>query len=64
MKKMKDDDIKGISQAIKILYEKGKPYTASIISAYQDGRLSSSDLSNYLETKLNHLPKLLEKLKN
>jgi Zn-dependent peptidase ImmA (M78 family) len=60
--KMKEDDVSGISQAIKILYEKGKPFTLSVISAYQNGRLSSSDLSSYLETKLDHLPKLLEKL--
>ncbi len=61
---MKDDDVTGISQAVKILYEKGKPFTANVINAYQSGRLSSSDLSSYLETKLDHLPKLLEKLNN
>ncbi len=59
---MKDDDVTGISQAVKILYEKGKPFTANVINAFQSGRLSSSDLSSYLETKLDHLPKLLERL--
>jgi Zn-dependent peptidase ImmA (M78 family) len=60
--KMKENDVRGISQANKILFEKGKPFTSSVISAYQSGRLSSSDLSSYLETKLDHLPKLLERL--
>jgi Zn-dependent peptidase ImmA (M78 family) len=62
--RMKEEEVSGISQANKIIYEKGNPFTASVINAYQSGRISSSDLTSYLETKLDHLPKLLEKLSN
>jgi len=61
--KLKDLD-GGINQGIKVVYEKGKPYVASVVNAYQQGVISSADLSNYLETKLNNLPKIIERLSN
>jgi Zn-dependent peptidase ImmA (M78 family)/DNA-binding XRE family transcriptional regulator len=59
--KLKDND-RGINQGIKIIHDKGRPYVASVVNAYEHGLISSSDLSNYLETKFNHLPKILERL--
>ena len=56
------DNDGGISQSIKILFEKGKPYISNVINAYEQGLISSSDLSDYLETKLKHLPKIQERL--
>ncbi len=60
--KLKDQDPKGINQGIKIISDKGRPYVASVVNAFQQGLISSSDLSNYLETKLYHLPKIIERL--
>jgi Zn-dependent peptidase ImmA (M78 family) len=54
----------GRNQGIRIIFEKGRPYVANVVNAYNQGMISSSDLSNYLETKLNHLPKILERLNN
>lgn len=62
--KLKEQDVKGIAQDIKIISEKGKPYVLNVVSAYQQGLISSSDLSNYLEAKLDHLPKIIERLSN
>ena len=60
--KLKDMDVSGIDQGIKMISEKGRPYVANVVNAYQQGLISSSDLSNYLEIKLNHLPKIIERL--
>ncbi|MEK7585803.1 MAG: ImmA/IrrE family metallo-endopeptidase [Patescibacteria group bacterium] len=60
--KRKDEDPHGINQGIKLIHEKGRPYVANVVNAYQKGFISSADLSNYLETKFNHLPKILERL--
>lgn len=62
--KLKEQALKGIAHDIKIIHEKGKPYVLGVVSAYQQGKISSSDLSNYLEAKLNHLPKIIERLSN
>lgn len=62
--KMKKQDPKGIDQGIKIIYEKGRPYVSNVINAYNQGLISSSDLSNYLEIKLDHLPKIIQRLNN
>ncbi len=59
--KMKDNDA-GINQGIKIVYDKGRPYVASVVNAFELGKISSSDLSNYLEARFNHLPKIIERL--
>lgn len=60
--KLKEQDPHGINQGIKIISEKGRPYVASVVNAFQQGLISSSDLSNYLETKLDNLPKIIERL--
>lgn len=59
--KLKDSD-SGINQGIKILYEKGKPYVSKVYDSYAQGIISSSDLSNFLETKLTNIPKILERI--
>jgi hypothetical protein len=56
------DSESGMNQGIKIIYEKGRPYVAGVVNAYHQGQISSSDLSNYLETKLTNLPKINERL--
>jgi len=56
------DNESGLDQSVKLLYEKGKPYVSRVINAYDQGLISSSDLSDYLETKLKHLPKIQERL--
>jgi len=58
------DSSTGINQSIKILSEKGRPYVFKVYNAYVQGQISSSDVSNYLETKLTHLPKIAERLFN
>lgn len=62
--KMKEQEVKGIAQDKRIVSEKGKPYVTKVISAYQRGVISSSDLSNYLETKLDHLPKIIDRIRS
>lgn len=60
--KRKEQASKGIAQDIKLISEKGKPYVSNVVSAYERGLISSSDLSNYLEVKLDHLPKIIQRL--
>lgn len=54
----------GRNQGIIIVYEKGKPYVSNVLNAYNQGIISSSDVANYLETKIDHLPKIIERLNN
>jgi Zn-dependent peptidase ImmA (M78 family) len=65
-KKKKNERLKGddggMDQGIKVLYAKGRPYVSSVINAYDQGMISSADLSNYLETKVTNLPKINERL--
>lgn len=61
--KLKEQD-SGIPQDIKVISEKGRAYVSSVVSAYQQGTISSSDLTNYLEMKLDHLPKILNRINN
>lgn len=60
--KLKEQEVKGIAQDKKIISEKGKPYVTKVVSAYQRGLISSSDVSNYLESKLDHLPKIIQRI--
>lgn len=53
----------GRNQGIKIVYEKGESFVGKVVDAFYQGRISSSDLSNYLEAKLDHLPKIVERLR-
>jgi Zn-dependent peptidase ImmA (M78 family) len=61
-KKNRDNNDSGFDQSIKVLFEKGPLYTSKILSAYQSGRISSSDLLSFLETKSSHIPKIVERL--
>jgi Zn-dependent peptidase ImmA (M78 family) len=60
--KMKEREITGIAQDVKILSEKGRPYVQDVVSAFKEGTISSSDLLNYLETKSNHVNAIITKL--
>ncbi|MGV3527330.1 MAG: ImmA/IrrE family metallo-endopeptidase [Flavisolibacter sp.] len=53
----------GRDQGIRIVYEKGEAYVSKVVDAYYQGRISSADLSGYLEAKLKHLPKIIERLR-
>lgn len=59
--KLKDNE-SGINQGIKIVYQKGEPYVQNVLSAYNDGKISSSDVTNYLETKLTNIPNIIARL--
>jgi Zn-dependent peptidase ImmA (M78 family) len=59
---MKGEDFKGINQGIKILNEKGKLYVSNVIHAYQQNLISSADASDYLETKISHVGKIIDRL--
>jgi Zn-dependent peptidase ImmA (M78 family) len=56
------DSGNGRDQGILIVYEKGESFVSRVVDAYYQGRISSSDLSNYLESKLDHLPKIIDRL--
>jgi Zn-dependent peptidase ImmA (M78 family) len=60
--KLKEQETSGIAQDVKIVHEKGKPFVSSVLTAFQNGRISSADLSSYLETKLDHIPKIIQRL--
>lgn len=60
---MKDSE-GGIDPGIKVLFEKGRPYVSSVINAYQQGVISSADLADYLESKLNNLAKITDRLQS
>lgn len=60
--KRKEKEAKGIAQENLVISEKGKSYISQVIRAYNSGAISISDVSNYLETKLDHLPKILQRL--
>ena len=53
---------KGIAQDIKVTSEKGKPYIIQVIRAFDQGNITSADVSNFLEVKLNHLPKIIQRI--
>ncbi|MBS4065457.1 MAG: ImmA/IrrE family metallo-endopeptidase [Chitinophagaceae bacterium] len=59
--RLKESD-SGINPGIKIIHEKGKPYVSKVYNSYTQGTISSSDLANFLETKLSNLPKIVERL--
>jgi Zn-dependent peptidase ImmA (M78 family)/transcriptional regulator with XRE-family HTH domain len=61
--KLRESENGGLNPAIKIIYSKGAPYISKVLSAYSEGVISSSDLSNYLETKLKNIPKIIERMR-
>lgn len=51
-----------VSQAKKCITENGRPFVNLVLTAYHDGYISSSDVSDYLNVKLKHLAKIEEAL--
>jgi Zn-dependent peptidase ImmA (M78 family) len=60
--KRKGEDQTGFAQDIRVLSEKGRSYTSRILNAYDSGIISTSDLTSYLETKLEHIYKIRQRL--
>lgn len=52
----------GIPIDIKTVMEKGKPYISKVLEGYEKGSLTYGDVSEYLEVKLDHLPKIIERI--
>ena len=52
----------GIPQDVKVVSEKGKPYISKVLENYDKGRLTYADISDYLEVKLEYLPKIIERI--
>ncbi len=52
----------GIPIDIKTVMEKGKPYISKVLDGYEKGSLTYGDVSEYLEVKLDHLPKIIERI--
>ncbi len=52
----------GIPQDLKTVIEKGKPYISKVLEGYEKGHLTYGDISEYLEIKLDHLPKIIERI--
>lgn len=52
----------GLPIDIKTVAEKGKPYISKVLEGYEKGKLTYGDLSEYLEVKLDHLPKIIERI--
>jgi Zn-dependent peptidase ImmA (M78 family) len=50
------------SQVEKTLTEKGKTYIGKVMDYYENGKIAYSDISEYLDVKLDYIPKILEKL--
>lgn len=62
-KKLKEGGRGGtVAQDSKIVKEKGKPYISKVLEAYEKGSLTYGDISEYLEVKLDHLPKIIERI--
>jgi len=52
----------GIPQDIKTVMEKGKPFISQVLQSFDKGNLTYGDISAYLEVKLDHLPKIIERI--
>jgi Zn-dependent peptidase ImmA (M78 family) len=52
----------GIPQDIKIVMEKGKPFIKQVLQSFDNGNLTYGDISAYLEVKLDHLPKIIDRI--
>ncbi len=48
--------------AKRAVFENGRAFCRSVVSAYRSGEISPRDLSGLLNLKLNHLPKLISEL--
>jgi Zn-dependent peptidase ImmA (M78 family) len=62
-KKLKDEGRGGAEAPdSKVVKEKGKPYISKVLDGYEKGSLTYGDVSEYLEVKLDHLPKIIERI--
>jgi|JI7StandDraft_1071085.scaffolds.fasta_scaffold61358_2 Zn-dependent peptidase ImmA (M78 family) len=62
-KKLKEEGRGGSeAQDSKVVKEKGKPYISKVLEGYEKGNLTYGDISEYLEVKLDHLPKIIERI--
>jgi Zn-dependent peptidase ImmA (M78 family)/DNA-binding XRE family transcriptional regulator len=62
-KKLKEEGRGGTEpQDSKVVKEKGKPYISKVLEGYEKGNLTYGDISEYLEVKLDHLPKIIERI--
>jgi Zn-dependent peptidase ImmA (M78 family) len=63
-RKLKEEGRGGGAEAqdSKAVKEKGKPYISKVLEKYESGRLTYADVAQYLEVKLDHLPKIIERL--
>jgi len=52
----------GIPQDIKIVMEKGKPFIKQVLQSFEKGNLTYGDIAAYLEVKLDHLPKIIDRI--
>lgn len=52
----------GIPQDIKIVMEKGKPFIKQVLQSFEKGNLTYGDIAAYLEIKLDHLPKIIDRI--
>lgn len=52
----------GIPQDVKTVMEKGKPFISQVLQSFDKGNLTYGDISAYLEVKLDHLPKIIERI--
>lgn len=52
----------GIPIDVKIVSEKGKPFISKVLEGYEKGNLTYGDISEYLEVKLDYLPKIIERI--
>lgn len=51
-----------IPQDIKIINEKGRKYVSKVVDMFDKGKIGYGEVSEYLETKLDHLGKIIERL--
>lgn len=52
----------GLPQDILTVMEKGKPFISDVLKSFDKGNLTYGDISAYLEVKLDHLPKIIERI--
>jgi Zn-dependent peptidase ImmA (M78 family)/DNA-binding XRE family transcriptional regulator len=51
-----------ISPTTTVVHEKGKMYINNVLEGYNKGKLTYSEISDYLDVKVDHLPKILERI--
>lgn len=46
----------------KVVSEKGKTYVNRVLDSFNQGKITYKDISDYLEVKLDHLPKIIDRI--